>query len=78
MPVFRSECRLLSRTLDQLAREVTDNQLSDIITGDCWHLDDECLCRSLERFELYRLGLATIHGRLTDDGLRLQRSFDDG
>ena len=60
-----------------MAHEPNDNQLSDMITGDCWQLDDECLCRSPERFELYRLGLATIHGRLTDDGLGLQRSFDD-
>ena len=76
MPVFRFERRLPNRTLAQLAHDLTDNQLSDIITGDCWKLDDECICRSVERFELYRLGLATVHGRLTDDGLRLQRSFD--
>jgi hypothetical protein len=74
--LFKLQFRLPSRTLDRLAHELSDSQFSDLITGDCWLLDNECVCRSLERFELYRIGLATIHGRLTDDGLRLQRSFD--
>lgn len=76
MALFKSKSHLQSWRLNQLAHKLSDNQLSDMITGDCWRLDDECLCRSPERFELFRRGLATIHGRLTDDGLRLQRSFD--
>ena len=69
MPAFKN--RTVNRLLDQL----TDDQVSVLITGDCRHLSYECLCRSAERFELFRLGIADVHGRLTPLGLRVQANL---
>jgi hypothetical protein len=64
----------LRRSLDRL----TDEQVSIIITGDCWDLSYVCVCRSYERLALFHLGIAGAHGRLTALGLRLQLElFDD-
>jgi hypothetical protein len=60
--------------LDQL----TDEQISLIVTGDCWDLSYVCVCRSYERFALYRMGIADVHGRLMSLGLMAQQElFDD-
>lgn len=65
---------LLNRLLDKLS----DEQVSLILTGDCWALRDTCVCRSLERFELFRWGLADVHGRLTSLGIAaLERLIAD-
>ena len=72
MPAFTN--RTVNRLLDQL----TDDQVSVLITGDCWDLDYVCVCRSVERFELLSLGVAELHGRLTPLGLKVQQElFDD-
>lgn len=60
--------RLLNRLLDELS----DEQVSLILTGDCWDLRDCCVCRSLQRFEFFRWGLADVHGRLTNLGIAVQ------
>lgn len=53
-------------------RELSDEQVSLLLTGDCWKLCDTCVCRSMERFELFRWGLADVHGRLTALGVAVQ------
>jgi hypothetical protein len=67
-----------NRSLRHLLDQLTDEQISVIVTGDCWELSDVCICRSPERFPLCCLGVADVHGRLTALGLRLQQTlFDD-
>lgn len=58
--------------------ELSDEQVSLILTGDCWDLRDCCVCRSLERFELFRWGLTDVHGQLTKLGVAvLERLIED-
>ena len=64
-----------SRSLRRLFDQLTDEQVSVIITGDCWHLSYVCLCRSFERFDLFKLGIADVHGKLTEMGLEVQRAL---
>ena len=67
-----------NRTVNRLLDELTDDQVSVLITGDCWDLSYVCVCRSCERFALFRLGIAQVHGRLTPLGLKVQNElFDD-
>jgi len=64
----------VNRLLDQL----TDEQVSALIAGDCWDLSYVCVCRSVERFALFKLGIVDIHGQLTVTGLRVQQDlFED-
>lgn len=61
-----------NRFLNRLMDELSDEQVLLILTGDCWSLLDACVCRSFERFDLYRLGLVDVHGRLTALGVAVQ------
>jgi hypothetical protein len=61
--------------LKRLLAEISDEQVSLILTGDCWSLRDSCVCRSMERFELFRWGLADVHGRLTKLGIVVQNAL---
>jgi hypothetical protein len=67
----QSTNRSLRRSLDRLK----DEQVSVIVTGDCWDLSYVCICRSYERFALCRSGVVDVHGRLTTLGLRMQQEL---
>jgi hypothetical protein len=76
--LFNWKRRSANHALEPLLDRLTDEQISDIITGDCWDLSYVCVCRSPQRFALYRLGVADIHGRLTGLGLQVQQElFED-
>ena len=67
-----------NRTVNRLLDQLTDDQVSVLITGDCWDLSYVCVCRSVERLALFRLGIAEVHGRLTPLGLKVQQElFED-
>ena len=75
---FSWKPRSTNRSLRHLLDRLTNDQVAVIITGDCWHLSYVCLCRSYKRFDLCRLGVADVHGRMTALGLRVQQKlFDD-
>ena len=67
--------RFTNRTVNRLLDQLTDDQVSVLITGDCWKLSYVCVCRSCERFALFRLGIAEVHGRLTPLGLKVQANL---
>jgi hypothetical protein len=56
---------------------LSDAQVSLLLTGDCWELHDDCLCRSFDRFELYRLGHVDVHGRFTTLGFAMRAALID-
>lgn len=64
-----------NRTVNRLLDQLTDDQVSVMITGDCWNLSYVCVCRSIERLDLYRLDIADVHGRLTPLGLTVQHEL---
>lgn len=67
-----------NRSVNRLLDQLTDDQVSVIVTGHCRHLSYECVCRSYERFDLRRLGIANVHGQLTPLGVKVQQElFDD-
>lgn len=74
---FSFERHSTNRLLNRLLDELSDEQVSLILTGDCWKLRDTCVCRSMERFELFRRGLADVHGRLTALGIAVQTALID-
>jgi hypothetical protein len=47
---------------------LTDEQVSLLLTGDCWQLRDDCVCRSIERFAMHKLGVVDVHGHFTPGG----------
>ena len=73
--LFNSKHRSTNRSLRHLLDQLTNEQISVIITGDCWDLSYVCVCRSYERFALCRLGIADAHGRLTNLGRRMQQEL---
>jgi hypothetical protein len=72
---FSFERLLTSRHFNWLLDEISDHQVLLILTGDCWSLLGTCICRSFERFDLHRLGVTDVHGRLTGLGLRVQAAL---
>ena len=72
---FNWKPRWTSHSLDRVFDQLTDEQISVIITGDCWHLSYVCVCRSYERFSLCRMCVANVHGHLTALGLRVQQEL---
>jgi hypothetical protein len=48
--------------LDQLFDELSDPEVSLLLTGDRWELRDGCVCWSSDRFALQLRGVADVHG----------------
>lgn len=78
MFLFKSKPRSANQLLDRLLDELTDEQVSLLLTGDCWDLREDCLCRTFDRFALQLRGLADEHGHLTELGLTAQAALIDG
>lgn len=78
MALFRLKRHSPNRALTQLLARLSDEQFSLLLTGDCWELRDDCVCRSFRRFDLQLKGLVTVHGRFTALGSALQAApIDD-
>ena len=78
MFLFRLKPRSSNRQLDRLLDELSDAEVSLMLTGDCWELRDDCVCRSFDRFALQLRGLVTVHGEFTVLGLDVQDTLIGG